>query len=291
MCRHGPGRARWLACLAFAAVACDRGDAPPRGSVAESVRGVEPTADTTNWVRELGRALVVPLESESTGVVLFPAAPSARLITSSRLVLLGPAGDTVTTRATLVVSDSQVCGEAPTVRLGNSPANPWSVALIAGGATPVRTDSIEALPPGDSVRVVGELARLASALPMSRESRFAGLPFVVLSARRFDANGRQVVAAHLLRRLPQEATPFEEHTLLVAERDTADHTGRFSAVFHERSEGTEETADHFEILSAVRAGAAMYLLIARDQDARTTYEILERARAGWRSRWARTLAC
>jgi hypothetical protein len=226
--------------------------------------------------------------------VLFPANPSPRVISSTPLTLLSAAGDSVVTRAQLVVSDSQVCGEAPTVRLTGpvpAPAS-WSVALSRRSAVPLKLDSIEALPPADSARLTVNLARLASALPTSRDSRFTGLPFVVLSARRFEAHGQHVLVAHLVRRLPQEATPLEEHTLIIAERPAAAPKEPYAVTYHQRSEGTEETAEQFEVLSAIRGRETTLLLLARDQEARTQYEILERQKTGgWRTRWSRTLAC
>ena len=125
---------------------------------------------------------------------------------------------------------------------------------------------------------------------MPGESRFKGLPFVVLTAQRFHARGNEFVTAHLMRRLPQEAAPLEEHTLLIAER--ADPADRLAVTFSARSEGTEETADRFEVLSAINGKSTTFLLVARDRASRTLYEILEReGSGGWRSRWSRELTC
>jgi len=153
-------------------------------------------------------------------------------------------------------------------------------------------DSIESLLSADSARFAADLARLASAQPTTRDSRFAGLPFVVLSARRFEVRGQGIVVAHLVRRLPQEATPLEEHSLVIAERPASAPSSPYGVTYFQRSEGTEETADHYEVLAAIRGAETTFLLLARDQEARTSYEILERAKSGgWRIRWARTLAC
>jgi hypothetical protein len=153
-------------------------------------------------------------------------------------------------------------------------------------------DSIEALPSADSARLAADLARLASALPMQKTSRFTGLPFAVLGAHRFESNGRQVVVAHLVRRLNQEAAPLEERTLIIAERPSPAAKGEPYVVTHSlRSEGSEDTAEHFEVLAAIRGRQAPMLLLSRDQLSRTTYELLERADDGWRTRWSRTLSC
>lgn len=280
-----------LCAATLAVLGCDRRSSAARDSLADSTRATSPsTTPAQTWVTELGPVLIVPADTEHAGVVLFPPEPTQGLVSSKPLTLLTAAGDSISTDASLVVSDSQVCGEAPLVRLGSSAVQPWSVGLRARTAHVIPMDSIESLPSADSARFAADLARLASALPMPPESRFGGLPFVVLTARRFESHGRQMLAAHLMRRLPQEAAPLEEHTLLIAERLAA--SDRFVAAYHVRSEGTEDTADQFEVLSAIRGDSTTYLLFARDRTARTVYEIIERgASGGWRARWSRTLSC
>jgi len=292
MCRQRLVRPLWLACTVSATFACGRRDAPPPDSAANKPSTVAVASAPSDWVSELGELFVVPSDSENTGVVIFPATPSPRLVSSAPLMLLTTSGDSAAARASLVVSDSQVCGEAPTIRLPDSAPSTWSVGLRARAAAPIRMDSIEALPSADSARFAADLARLASAQPTTRDSRFAGLPFVVLSARRFEVRGQGIVVAHLVRRLPQEATPLEEHSLVIAERPAPAPSSPYSVTYFQRSEGTEETADHYEVLAAIRGAETTFLLMARDQEARTNYEILERAKSGgWRIRWARTLAC
>jgi hypothetical protein len=243
-----------------------------------------------DWASELGPVLIVPSDTEQTGVVLFPGTPSPRLIASAPLTLVSPTGDVARANASLVVSDSQVCGEAPTIRIGEATAA-WSVGLRLRSAVTLKMDSIQALPSSDSARLVADLARLASTVTASQESRFSGLPFVVLSAHQFDVTGTRTVVAHLVRRLPQEASPLEEHTFVLGERPARPAGDAYVLRFEQRSEGTEETADHYEVLAAVRAGEITFLVLSREQEARTVYEILERGKIGWRVRWQRTLAC
>jgi hypothetical protein len=151
-------------------------------------------------------------------------------------------------------------------------------------------DSIEALPSADSARLAAELARLASALPSRSNSRFSGLPFAVLGAHRFVMNGRQFLVGHLVRRLNQEAAPLEERTLVIAERATPSEP--YTLTHSARSEGSEETAEHFETLAAVAGREFPLVLLARDQLSRTTYQLLERSGDGvWHARWSRALAC
>ena len=154
-------------------------------------------------------------------------------------------------------------------------------------------DSIEALPSPDSARLASDLARLASALSTHKDSRFSGLPFAVVGAHRFVADGRQFLVGHLARRLNQEAAPLEERTLIIAERpDSNPASEPWAVTYSLRSEGSEDTAELFEVLAALRGKQSLLLLLARDQPAQTNYELLERSRGGtWRTRWTRKLEC
>lgn len=246
----------------------------------------------SDWSSELGPLLLVPSGSDNAAVILFPEAPSAQLTSSAPVTLLSANGDTAVTRVESLVSDSVECGDAPVVRFKGTVAPTWSVGLLARSARSLRMDSIEALPPADSARLAADLARLASALPMHRNSRFSGLPFAVLGARRFVTDGRQIVVAQLVRRLSQEAAPLEERTLVIAERPAGAAKREPYVVTHSRrSEGSEDTAEHFDVLAAILGRQSPLLLLSRDQLSRTTYELLESADDGWRVRWSRTLSC
>lgn len=245
-----------------------------------------------DWASELGQLLVVPSDSGNTAVVIFPDFPSPRLVASAPMTLLSVAGDTVTVRGQLIATESEQCGGAPLIQLADSVASPWSIGLLRRSAATLKMDSIEALPSADSTRLAAELARIGSALTVDRDSRFTGLPFTVLGAHRIEEADRQTVVAHLVRRLPQEAAPLEEHLLIIAERARVPANGSWTTVHTQRSEGTEDTAEHFTILAAARTADRTLLLLARDQLEQTRYEILERASDGtWRSRWSRTLVC
>lgn len=281
---------RALVLAGMGAAGCDRSAVP----ATEETSAIAPPAVTpaktgvSDWISSLGTMLVVPLDSQ-TGVVLFPAFPSPRLVSMSRLRLMDASGSGRDVSAALLDADSAVCGEAAVVRVADPVTIPWSAALAGAGVTPLRMDSLEALAPADSARTVAELARLASALPMQAESRFKGLPFVVLSARRFELDQGRVLVAHLVRRVPHEAAPVEEHTLLVADHATG---APVSPGFHLRSEGTEDVAEQYDALAALAGPAGAWLLISRENDARTVYEVLERSAPGrWRARWSRVLSC
>jgi hypothetical protein len=286
-------RSLLLSFAAVAVVSCDRRNASrPTDSASDSAAGAGTTSGPNDWSSELGPLLLVPSDRDNAAVVLFPEAPSAQLAASAPVTLLSANGDTAVTHVESLVPDSVECGDAPLVRFSGSVAPTWSVGLLPRAARSLRMDSIEALPPADSARLAADLARLASALPMHRNSRFSGLPFAVLAARRFDVDGRQVVVAQLVRRLNQEAAPLEERTLVIAERPTGSVKREPYVVTHSRrSEGSEDTVEHFEVLAAIRGRQWPMLLVSRDQVSRTTYELLERAEDGWRVRWSRTLSC
>lgn len=286
-------RSRYVLLLAMSvSLACDRRDGTP---ASDSVGGDEFPARTAargwegSWSPELGDMLVVPSDSEMA-IVLYPDSPEPQTVSAAPLSLLNVAGDTVTPNATLVLDDTLQCGDAPVAHLAAGTPTTWSVGLRGATATPLRVDSIEALAPPDSARAVADLARLASALTAKARSRFTGLPFAVLQARRFTVAASHVLAAHLVRRLPQEAAPLEEHTLIIAERARADTS--YAVAFSQLSQGSEETAQYFDVISVVRAGERTLLLLARDATSRTEYQILERSASGaWRVRWTRPVSC
>jgi hypothetical protein len=286
-------RCVFVTCTTIAVISCGRRDTSP---AADSGAGSTTRVSTgpNDWSPELGRVLLVPSDSDNVAIVLVPDAPNPQVLTSAPVTLLNANGDTTVTRVQSLISDTVECGDAPMVRF-TAPIPPsWSVGFSGRTAGLVRMDSIEGLPAADSAQLAVDLARLASALPMQRNSRFAGLPFAVLSARRLQANGRQIVVAQLVRRLNQEAAPLEERTLIIAERATpvAAARGEPLTVTHsQRSEGSEEAIEHFELLAAISSGPSTLLLLSRDQLSRTTYELLERTDTGWRTRWSRTLSC
>ena len=245
-----------------------------------------------DWAGELGQLLVVPADSGNAAVVIFPDFPSPRLVASAPMTLLNAGGDTIVARGELVATESEQCGGAPLIQLSAAAAAPWSIGLLRSSAATLRLDSIETLPSADSAGLASDLARIASSLSAGQESRFAGLPFTVLGAHLGEEQSRQIVVAHLVRRLPQEASPLEEHLLIIGERPRSPDDAPWTIAYNQRSEGTEDSAEHFTILAAVRGSDRTLLLLARDQLERTKYEILERAPNGsWRSRWSRTLVC
>lgn len=244
------------------------------------------------WASELGLLLVVPSDTSSAAVVIYPDFPSPRLVASAPLTLIGVTGDTAVTRARLVATESEQCGGAPLIELTDAVSRPWSIGLLRTTTTPLHMDSIEALASADSTRLAADLAAAGSALTVEDETPFKGLPFTVLGAHRLSVDSVDVVAAHVVRRLPQEASPLEEHLFFILERRKGAPRAAWTTAYAQRSEGTEDTAEHFSVLAAARSGTRTLLVLARDQLERTRFEVLERAADGtWRSRWSRTLVC
>jgi len=294
---------------------CERSrQAPPSDSVAAPPPDSTPAdlvPSTRGWDASAGAALFVPGASSQQAIVVFPEYNDSTLtdtttfdldrVRSTELDLFSRAGKVVPARST----DSTRAGTAaasctawPTVRLspiggGGGRLKGWSVAVAAGSATAIPLDSIEDDPPADSAKLAAEVTRLAAAIPNDTAPAFRGLPFTVLTARRFTpAPGVDAVVAQLVRRVNQEARPYEQHILVIGERD-AKAGGRYSTAYFERVSGPEETIETSEILAALRLGAegVPTIVLGRDYGDGTAYSLIERSADGhWRLRWSSAYA-
>lgn len=173
-------------------------------------------------------------------------------------------------------------------------AGSWSVGFVSPSVVPIPLDSVDALPARDSMALAAEASRLASAVTANTSLLFQGLRFTAHDIRRFEvAPGVQALAAHLIRRVNQEADPQEEQTLLIAERDSGVTTGRYQLAYAERSYGKEEQVTSRELVAAVRVGSngLPWLVVARDGEEGLAYALLERSGSRqWRVRWTSGLA-
>lgn len=143
------------------------------------------------------------------------------------------------------------CSQWPEGTLVEVPGRTWRMGFRKGVAMPLPLDSIEAAGTADSSRIVGEIARIVSALVDSVDPAFQGLPFSVRKAYRFSLGATSVLVSDVVRRIAEEANPREEHTLLIAERPlTGD--ARYKAAFHSRVAGSEDIVRTHEVLGAVR---------------------------------------
>lgn len=89
--------------------------------------------------------------------------------------------------------------------------------------------------------LAAEASRLASAVTASTAPAFQGLRFTAHDIRRFESTqGVQAIVAHLIRKVNQEASPLEEQTLLIAERDSGVTSGPYRLVYADRTHGMGE---------------------------------------------------
>lgn len=279
-----------LASFGCAALACASPDAKPstESAVATPARAGAPSVASA-WSPELGSFFMLPVESETLAVVLLPSPDASGVMSNAtRVTLLNAAGDTATASAVL---DTLQCVDAPVLRLSGRILPGWGIGMHGQQAQIIRMDSVEALTASDSARVTSALARLGSLLTANVQPEFKGLPFTVARARRFQVDTTVVVAAHLIRRVPQEAAPIEEHTFILAERPLA-NPDSFRVVYSQQSEGTEENAEHFEVLAALRSAEGVTIILARDRQSHSTYQLLRRSASGeWTLTWSRELRC
>lgn len=301
------------------AVGCDRAGEPPRAdsvaAVPSSVAAVAPPERPvpSGWDPGAGPVLLVAARPDAA-IVVFPevqgehAAAELELDTASvrgsTATLLDRAGATATAALgeRTTPGEEDECVGWPMLRV-TSPsgiATPWTIGLVGGTGrlAPVPLDSVGSLSSADSAALVAELARLASTLPVRNgAARVRGLPFFVQDVRRFRAAaGVDALVAHVIRRVHQEANPFEERTLLIAERDSAHLQGpggkHYTIAFHQRAVGSEETLEGSEVLAAfTRPPAANpMLVVARESEGGVRYVILERTRPRqWRVKWTSAL--
>ena len=291
-----PFRLFGMILLPLLAAACERAKSP---GLSDSARLSGPLAMDSaitaakvaqRWDPSLGPVLLVMADAPARAFVLVPdsaaAAASLSGIPRPASVTLFGRGGTVQTAELSAVTDSGVC--AVGTLSAAPPPLPWAVGFIGGVVSPVSLDSTESVPRADSASIVVAAARLASALPNDTAGRFSGLPFVVRSIWRFTLpSGPQVVVTNLVRQINQEATPLQERTLLVSERQSKDSVPIM--VFSARAYGEEETVESRDLLAAMLLGEARdaALLLARDFGDTTGYSLLQRSSDGrWSVRWS-----
>jgi hypothetical protein len=300
-----------------AMVSCDRAsDAPHADSVTAvppervSIDSQRPSVPS-GWDGTAGPVLLVASERPEAAIVVFPEIQgeyAAAELQFDTATIRGSAANLITraghlTRVTLgggaEPAEDEDCPGWPMLRV--SPASgtlsPWNIGLLGARLTPIPLDSIGSLSTADSSALVAEVARLASAIPVRDNSRpLRGLPFSVQDVRQFRAtSGNDVIIAHVLRRVHEEANPLEERTMLIAERDSTDRPnmrGRYVTAFHQRSVGHEETLEGSEVLAALvqRNTSRLILVIARESEGGVRYTFIERVgKAVWRVKWTSAL--
>jgi len=274
--------------------------APPPESAA-----VRPPPSTT-WDSSAGPALFVAGQAPTEATVILGAHADSAALDTARFdvanlraiaIDLFTAGKRVggaRVNAVGLPAHSDSCATWPVATLNatnpdsTAPPPPWTVGFQTGHAAEVALDSIEGLPSADSSRLAAEVARIASALPGDTAASFRGLPFVVTKAWRARALDRRVLVAIVVRNVNQEANPRQERLLLVAERDTTTSPSpRFTAMYHERVSGLEETIETTDLIAMVLLGAARRptIVVTRDGASGAAYTLLERVDGRWQRRW------
>jgi hypothetical protein len=285
-----------------------RNDAPPaRIDTTFTTLGSRPESVTTppitnGWNPVAGPVLLVAGPSPEEALVFFGPASNGNApldtgaVDQATATLFGR--DSARFTATLELpagNDNTECRVWPLRNLhATAGGGAWSVGFVSTSVTPIPLDSVDALPPRDSSALAAEASRLASTVTANTSPAFQGLRFTAHDILRFEvAPGVQAIAAHLTRRVNQEADPQEEQTLLIAERDSGTATGRFQLAYAERSFGKEEQVSTSELVAAVRlgSGGAPTLVVARDGEDGLAYTLLERTGPHqWRVRWTSGLA-
>jgi len=283
-----------LAILCFA-LGCERSKPVP---VAESVKTVvgsttevAPQPALATWDEALGPVLLIGGNAPLSAEVLAEAGIDTNRLQGTRVVLLGRGGESQpASLAKRTVPADDACAGLGAWQLATSTGalGAWSVGFAAKDqVSPLPMDSVETLSSADSASLAAEMTRLASTSAGNESKRFSGLPFSVQSLWRFSpAPGVSVVAANLIRKLNLEASPLEERTTIIAEREGA--ANKYSLAYEERSQGDEETVESRDFVAALRlgAGGTPVIVMTHDYDEEIAYSILERVGPGkWRVRW------
>jgi len=312
-----------LACALFAlAVACERASPPAAGdsartdSLATGADSVAAPPVRSGWEAAYGVVLLVAEDSTHEASVVFPQLmddaqvdPTLDTAVTSRVPfeLFAPGGrvgsgtlaEPITLGEATPDSNEAGCWYWPTVPLKGSTAPDgapprWSVGFARGIATPIPLDSIEALTGADSAALAAAAVRMASTLPGDTAPSFRGLPFTARTVRRFRlAPDREGLVAELVRTINQEARAAEQHTFVVAERPLGDARAKWTPVYFERTEGTDETVATTEVLAAVHIVPTdrTTFVLRRDYYEGSRFALLERSRTGeWKVRWTSAYA-
>lgn len=274
--------------------ACERAKTPPpaQSTVTRPPVGAESTVAprVRTWDSSAGPVLLIGGESPTEAIVVPPdsaeeAATIAAVPNPASVTLFGRDGSVQS--AELQHGGGDLCRPWPLNAA--PPPRPWNVGFVGGVVSPLPLDSLESLGRADSAKLVTTAIRLASAIPNDSAGRFSGLPFTVRALWRLTIPGKgQSFIATLVRQINQEATPLQERTFLIAERDPTSGDSAFVNAFSERSYGNEESIETREVLSAIQLGSTQRpaVVISRDFGDAISYGLIERERAGgWRPRW------
>ena len=305
-------RAMQVVALVALFASCERSRQPtrtrtPPPNAAESVAAMQSTpAPGAEWDSSVGPVVLARGASAANAWVVFPDYSDSTVPDTLQLDASTLRGDSVSLvsrggivdRVPVISAGSKEwagdeCVEWPTATLGvggdTTRSAGWTVGFVDQHVSAVALDSLGGMSGTDSARLAADVTRLASALPDDTSRTFRGIPFSVRYAYRFQpVAGMEAVVADLVRRLNQEASPLEQHTLLIAERSTATPDAAFRVAYHERTGGLEEAIETTDVLAAVRltSPAHVELFVLREGQDTNAYALLERQPDGsWRVRW------
>jgi hypothetical protein len=157
--------------------------------------------------------------------------------------------------SSIAVNAQQLPGEGclvwPGVRLITKPTSAWTVGFSTGHAKSIQIDSVEKLGQNDSLSITTELVKQASTLSMAGDAAFRGLPFIVRNAYRLTMGDTTALIGTIVRKINEEASPREEHLLLIVER-TGGSNVPYTVAYQNRAAGAEADVRTSAILAAVR---------------------------------------
>lgn len=280
---------------------------PPGKSAAESstvVSALPQAAAPARWESADGAAIYLPSEGGVVQVVLPPVLDDSVPVAAGVTLPQGAAPASVDLFATFgKVGSAQVgdyspasqpepvegCDAWPVVTLRDvTGAGLWRIALLAGVAEAVPTDSLGSLSRGDSAQLVVQINKAAALLPLDSAGMLRRVPFAVTKAYRMQFPGEvEAVVAVVERRLNMEASPKVERTVLVLERTPG--VKSFSAVWRETQYATEDELVAVDMLAVVRfhGGPRVSVFLGMDFGDGSRIELLRRTSGGiWSVQWA-----
>lgn len=298
----------FLVLTAVTVLGC-RDDTTPQPNDTTQLVDSPPDADTLVAIPEpppervvLGGSFLVPEDSPVRVGVVLPAA-------TERMLEGGSLDVSATRRQTYdLLLNGQVIGQAtldpsppapatdsvasctawPRLRLqGDVPAS-WSLAVPSGSLVPIPADSLSGHSRSDSLVLARAIARVASSAPGDTIAALHGTPFVVRRAFSFRLQDTTVVLAEVVRTLNQEATPLQEHLLIVAESASGANMA-LQRSYLERSSGTEEMMESVELLAVgvEQSTRSALLVIARYVGDGVVYSVLRRESTNrWILEWS-----
>lgn len=309
-----PGFRFCIALFALVSItACDRAEPersndtpvvvlpPPSDSVDSNAVAVSP------WNAAAGPAFLVIGANSTQAAVILGSLDSSVELDSTRLdlasirnanfdlLLSGRRVGSARAGAIIPPESADECVAWPHVSIEAPPDSQpgsWTVGVLRGRFTPTEPDSIAGQSRRDSLRLTMELTRIASAAPDDTVESLKGIPYVVRRGYLINVPGNpSLVLAEVTRSLNQEASPTQEHMLLIVEREAA--SSRYRLAYVERTSGPEEALESTELLTAgvIRGSTQPSILLARYIGDGVTYSLLERLDEGtWRLRWTSAYA-